>query len=73
MDKWIKTKGWLKGYVKKKEKPDSEKSIPYGVTYYPLKCPKCGSKENKCYSSTPPVRYHKCYVCGHRFKSREAE
>ena len=78
MAKWINKKGWLKGYVQPKEvqpaKDNSSEtdSATYGVIYYPIKCPKCGSKDNKCYKSMPPVRYHKCNNCGFSFKSREA-
>jgi len=42
-----------------------------GVTYIPLRCPRCNSKKIKCYSSQLPVRYHKCKKCGHKFKSIE--
>lgn len=80
MGSWIKRDGWLKGYVKEKpnrpaeviETPEEHVAV-YGVTYYPLKCPKCKSKDIKTYSSKPPIRYHKCKVCDFRFRSIEAE
>lgn len=80
MASWIKKDGWLKGYVK--EKPEQKTRVEevieehvavYGVTYYPLKCPKCQSKDIKTYSSKPPIRYHRCKLCDFRFRSIEAE
>jgi len=47
-------------------------SEDYGVRYIPLKCPKCRSKDVRCYSSSPPIRYHACRDCGYNFKSVEA-
>lgn len=43
----------------------------YAVEYVAVKCPRCGSKKNKKYKHTPPVRYHKCLNCGNNFKSVE--
>ena len=43
----------------------------YGVSYIPLRCPKCNSKKVRCYSSHPPIRYHVCKNCGQNFKSIE--
>ena len=82
MSPWVKKDGWLKGYIKPKPpapidsdsvKEDSSTPVQYGIIYYPLKCPQCGSKDIKTYSSAPPVRYHKCKKCGYNFRSREAE
>jgi len=72
-ESWLKTKGWLKGYVKQKpiRRNNDNSSKAYGVIYYPIKCPNCGSKNVKCYASAPPTRYHKCKDCGKRFKSME--
>ena len=47
-------------------------SDDYGVRYVPVRCPKCKSKDNKCYASRLPIRYHVCNECGHNFKSVEA-
>lgn len=47
--------------------------IKYGVPYYPVRCPKCGSKNQVCYNSKLPVRYHKCRDCGTNFKSTERD
>jgi len=80
---WINKKGWLKGFIPEKPsvipeevvkeaKQDKVAPIPYGVVFYPIKCPKCHSKDTKCYHSNPPVRYHRCNKCKYRFKSREA-
>lgn len=76
MGNWLKREeNWL--HRPPREKPaQADESIlkptQYGVVYYPIKCPKCGSKNNKCYASSPPIRYHKCKVCKYRFKSKEA-
>ena len=45
----------------------------YGVRFIPLKCPRCKSKDVKCYKSNPPIRYHMCRECGYNFKSIEVE
>jgi transposase-like protein len=80
VDQWIKNQeGWLHGYVRpkatavKNEIAIKEKDATYGVTFYPLKCPRCASKKVKCYHTESPVRYHKCKECQFKFKSREAE
>jgi len=48
-------------------------SEDYGVTFIPLRCPKCRSKKIRCYKTEIPKRYHICYTCGWRFKSIEIE
>lgn len=83
---WVQgKKGWLKGYVRPNErakKPedslddakspkDEAISEIYGVMIKLAQCPKCGSKNQKCYHSKPPVRYHKCLDCDFNFKSTE--
>lgn len=45
----------------------------YGVRFVPLKCPKCRSKDVRCYKSNPPIRYHICRECSYNFKSVEVE
>ncbi|MFA5156446.1 MAG: hypothetical protein WC532_03505 [Candidatus Omnitrophota bacterium] len=45
----------------------------YAVKFIPLRCPRCGSKKIRWYVSNPPVRYHRCKMCGHNFKSIEEE
>ncbi len=81
MDKWINKKGWLRGYVKPREdeKPKNDEPIEenqqpkHGVVYHPIRCPKCRSKNHKCYASKVPVRYHICRDCGFNFKSTEID
>ena len=83
MVKWVNTKGWLNGYRPKKDlsqpeilKPTDAQELnqdSYGVIYRPIRCPKCSSKNVKCYSSAPPIRYHKCRSCGWKFKSWESD
>jgi len=75
---WIdKKKGWLNGYRhKKKDKPVERPLIEneeYGVTFFPVRCPRCKSTNVRCYASHPPVRYHKCKKCGFNFKSIEKD
>ncbi|PIQ86778.1 MAG: hypothetical protein COV74_03475 [Candidatus Omnitrophica bacterium CG11_big_fil_rev_8_21_14_0_20_45_26] len=74
-----KREGWL-GNSKSKQRSFSEpketreeEAEDYAVFYVPVRCPRkaCRSKNVKCYSSTPPVRYHVCRVCKTRFKSIE--
>lgn len=45
----------------------------YGVTYIPIRCPRCHTKEIKCYSSYPGIRYYYCKKCRFRFKAIEAD
>jgi len=76
MGQWIERKtDWL--HYGKTEKPRSagrpkNDGSDYGVRYIPVRCPKCKSKDVKCYSSHPPIRYHICNKCGGNFKSVEA-
>lgn len=77
MGRWLERKSnWLKNDVW--QEPPRQAGRPannsedYGVRYIPIRCPKCRSKDNKCYSSHPPIRYHVCNKCGHNFKSVEA-
>ncbi len=76
MGKWIeKRSGWLPcGGSEAGRSPGRPKieSEDYGVRYIPVRCPRCRSKDVKCYSSHPPIRYHLCVKCGKNFKSVEA-
>lgn len=69
--RWLnRNKNWIKE-ESSKVVPDIEDNCAYGVPFIPLRCPKCKSKNVKCYSSHPPIRYHRCRECGCRFKSVE--
>jgi len=82
MGRWLERKpNWLKN-ADRNDSAEPQRNLggrpqndskDYGVRFIPLKCPKCKSKDIKCYSSHPPVRYHICQKCGHNFKSVEAE
>ena len=71
---------WLGGYSKKgkenipelKEETAAD-DTECAVFFVPVRCPvkKCRSKNVRCYSSNPPIRYHVCRDCGMRFKSIE--
>jgi len=81
MSRWVsQKKGWLKKdyFIKKHEnidfvnqQPEKEKVDNYAVMFYPIKCPRCNSKNVKRYKSNLPIRYHKCKDCGLNFKSVE--
>ncbi|MCK9555003.1 hypothetical protein M0R36_04200 [bacterium] len=62
-------KNWIKEEPVKITEPvdDSE----YGVPFIPIRCPKCNSKDVRCYVSRPPIRYHVCKTCEKKFKSVE--
>lgn len=69
---WIeKRKGWLSGHNRQSKSPNKESD--YGVIFIPLRCPRCHSKDVKCHTSRPPIRYHTCRKCGYKFKSIEAD
>jgi hypothetical protein len=76
--RWLnRQKGWLKEYQTETDdrpvgRPVNE-SQDYGVRFVPLRCPKCQSKDVKCYASRPPVRYHICRNCKYNFKSIEVD
>ena len=86
-EKWIDKRGFLQGYVKNRNDSNVSRdedivlrddgihddAIKYGVPYYPVRCPQCGSKNQLCYNSKLPVRYHKCRDCGSNFKSTERD
>lgn len=81
MTAWEKRKGWLSGYKKRKQQPITTpekvtlETVEFepAVSYTPLKCPKCKSKNVLCYHSDLPVRYHRCTNCKCRFKSVEED
>ena len=41
------------------------------VIYKQTKCPRCGSKACKVYSTSRPIRYHLCRQCDNTFRSIE--
>ena len=43
------------------------------VVFLTTKCPGCGSSSCHVYSTSKPVRYHACNVCGKKFQSIEIE
>ena len=73
--RWLERKNnWLDKKGSEEPRPVGRplnESEDYGVKFIPLKCPKCRSKEVRCYKSAPPVRYHICRNCGYNFKSVE--
>lgn len=85
---WVKGgKGWLKGYVRPRKagldaaedakddvKPPEDETFPI-VTVRAARCPKesCRSKDVMCYKTALPIRYHKCNLCGSRFKTLEVD
>jgi ribosomal protein S27E len=79
MDRWIERKSdWLHygrsdGVREKSPGRPQNDNADYGVRFIPIKCPRCKSKDVKCYSSHPPIRYHLCNKCGHNFKSVEVD
>ena len=79
MGKWLERKtNWLNNKHNRDDdfqekivgRPPND-SEDYGVKFIPLRCPKCRSKDVRCYSSHPPIRYHICQKCGYNFKSVE--
>ena len=65
---------------RKQVKPEKPRKPPeprrcirhYPVTYTRLRCPQCHSAETEVSSTRKPIRYHRCLLCGQRFKSIEA-
>ncbi len=81
MNDWIDrggTKGngsWLgrpKKRAPRRERIEPEAAGGEAVIYYPIRCPKCRSKNTRVTSTVKPVRYHKCDNCGYSFKSVES-
>jgi len=73
MSSWAgETKGWIGGRNGsiKKDLPCAQKCKT--VVLYIVRCPECGSRDHRVYSTDLPIRYHKC-VNGHLFKSIEKE
>lgn len=79
MGSWVRTSGWLKGYVKEKPKyhkdniiiPESSEQEVQVVTA--VRCDRCKSKNVKCYGKHPPVLYYKCKDCKNKFKVVEKD
>lgn len=76
MGRWLERKReWLRN-ENTSDRPvgrPKDESLDYGVVYIPIRCPKCNSKDTRCYASRPPIRYHVCNVCKCNFKSVERE
>jgi len=78
VDRWIeKRSNWGNGHVPKKKNikipVDDKSNSVRGVVFYPIRCPMCDSKNVKCYSTRPKLRYYRCRECTHKFKAVEAE
>jgi len=80
MSDWLdNTDNWLGNIPIKNKRPakkidiDADVKNQVGVAYFVLRCPSCNSSRCRCYSSNPPIRYHKCNGCGYNFKSVEQE
>ena len=60
---------------RRKRTPPPPETTDQVVSYRPVRCPngQCRSKKVPVYATKLPVRYHKCLVCGCRFKSIEEE
>lgn len=71
-------KHWLGNRIKRKPGKvniEKQENTPYGVVFHPIRCPRCSTKNIKCYSSEDygKRRYYKCNECEYRFKAVEAE
>jgi predicted Zn-ribbon and HTH transcriptional regulator len=77
MGRWLeKRSNWLRNndnFQEDQPQHPEKNDRGYGVVFIPLRCPKCNSKNVKCYGSHPPVRYHYCRDCGYNFKSVEKD
>ncbi len=73
-ENWLRNENNLGGinFRKKGAGRPQDTSNDYAVRFIPLRCPRCKSKNIKCYASRLPIRYHICQKCGHNFKSIEA-
>jgi len=60
---------------KRRSTPPPPEADGAAVVYRAVRCPngQCRSKKVPVYATKLPVRYHKCLVCGCRFKSIEEE
>lgn len=71
-EKWLKLhKDWLPANSSASDNAPVDDDT-YGVPFIPIRCPRCNSKDVRCYVTRPPVRYHVCRECGMKFKSVEA-
>jgi len=69
---WLeKKKRWLRKETT--NVPVADDATGYSVLYTPIRCPRCKSKNIRCYVTRPPVRYHTCKNCGVNFKSVELD
>lgn len=64
----------FKNEPKKEEppEPDPDDLPPGFVAYHVIRCPECNSDKTKTTSTRRPIRWHKCHICGHAFRSKEA-
>jgi transcription elongation factor Elf1 len=44
---------------------------PDFVVYHQIHCPECGSNKTRIVSTRRPIRWHKCKICSHNFRSKE--
>jgi predicted Zn-ribbon and HTH transcriptional regulator len=74
MGRWLEKKSnWLRNDSSNFQIQPENSSEDYGVTFIPLRCPRCRSKKVRCYAHRLPVRYHYCRKCAYRFKSVEKD
>ena len=55
------------------DEEDGGELVDGAVEYHVVRCPCCGSRDTKVYTTKRPIRYHKCLAdgCGLTFKSTE--
>lgn len=51
---------------------EDDGSLPI-VGWIPIICPSCGSKRQTNYRTSGLIRFHRCQLCGQRFKSQELD
>jgi len=57
---------WIKG-----ESNESSKDRWQVVRYHPIRCPGCESRSHRQYGTEGRLRYHRCKMCGLRYRSWE--
>lgn len=77
MVSWVNKKDdWLQGRIPKKKikkVSTSQQKNNQGVVFYPIRCPECHTKNIKCYSTRPGLRYCVCRDCDYKFKAVEGD